>query len=151
MILLLLFVFWNLFAVNVKLSTFTLLTHWLCTLFEKEEHLSFWFWAKINFKCESVILSRIEKILTAHKRNRVEFIPPLMWDLNRFCGLCVLLSLHAQIVCVLYNTLHIAVLHCVGYVPEVIALRKYLRVIFVRHKLHESFILTKNRPELSHA
>lgn len=41
MILLLLFVFRNLFAVNVKLSTFTLLTHWLCTLFEKEEHLSF--------------------------------------------------------------------------------------------------------------
>ena len=51
----------------------------------------------------------------------------------------------------LYNVLHVFVLHSVSYVPEVLAVRKYLLVIFFRHKLHESFISLQNRPELFHA
>ena len=61
---------------NRTFNALTHLRHWLRCLFEKEEHLSFVFYTDVNI--QMLILSRSEKILTTHKRHRVQFIPPLI-------------------------------------------------------------------------
>ena len=138
----LLLVSFSVFSENRKLSTLTRFRHWLCCLLEKEKHLPFLFWTNNNVDM-SVIIWQVHcwSKLTTDKRNRLKFIPPLMWDLNRFCNLCVLLSFHALIVCVLYDVLYVFVLDSISNIPKIICRGGRALVILVRDIHHELFIL----------
>ena len=142
LILLLLLVHRSALIINCKLPTLTSLWHWLCCLLEKEKHLPFLFWTNNNVDM-SVIIWQVHcwSKLTTDKRNRLKFIPPLMWDLNRFCNLCVLLSFHVLIVCVLYDVLYVFVLDSISNIPKIICRGGRALVILVRDIHHELFIL----------
>ena len=92
-------------------------------------------------------IGKLQVILTADKRNGIQSLPPLLWNLDSFTCFILLLSCHALVVGVRYYFLHVVILHGVCNVPKICALGKSTLRSGIRQEAHESFIWLKNWQE----